>query len=254
MSSTIRYEKILIYLYYNTTILGNCKIKERRVMASLVKIEKQTMLKSVIYALREYIIASKLQPGDRLPSEHELSEKLGASRNVIREAMRYYRTLGIITSKPKIGAVIANISPTNPFEGHIPFMKNDPETLRDVVDMRMALECGSAPLMIAGVTDEDIDRLEELLKDLKGSSLTDAEIEFHSSLLRMTQNRLIESIIPLTIEFFHTKECMAINQSAESIEEQHKLIIDALRQRSVVKLSDALQHHYKSYYQGETSK
>lgn len=217
-------------------------------MISLSKIEKQTTLKSVISALKDYIVFSNLQPGDRLPSEHELSEQFGVSRNIVREALRYYRTLGVITSKPRVGAVIANLYPVNPFEGHIPFMKNNKERQQDVVDMRMALECGSAPLIIAGATDEDIDKLEELIENLSGAAFIDAEIEFHSKLLRMTQNKLIESIIPLIIEFFNSKEITSENQSSEERRHKHKIVVEALRERSVTKLSQALQVHYEDYY------
>lgn len=213
-------------------------------MSKLKKIEKQSILKSVINALRDYIIENKLKPGDRLPSEHALSESFGISRNIIREGISYYRTLGIIESKPKIGAVIVNLCPEDPFAGYMPFLEIDSEGEREAAEMRMALECGAVPLMIAGCTDDDIEQLELLLEEFD----IEAEVKFHSIMLKMTANRLIESMIPLTIEFFAHKQGSPAKRNRKNIIEDHKLIIDALRERNVQMLSKALQLHYRSYF------
>ena len=213
-------------------------------MKKLKKIEKQSTLKSVINALRDYIIENKLNPGDRLPSEHVLSESFGVSRNIIREGISYYRTLGIIESKPKVGAIIVSLCPENPFAGYMPFLEIDSESERETAEMRMALECGAVPLMIAGCTDNDIKHLEQLLEDFD----IESEVKFHSIMLKLTANRLIESMIPLTAEFFAYKQLTPAKRDRKGIVEEHKLIIDALRKRNVKMLLKALQLHYKTYF------
>jgi len=217
-------------------------------MGKLKKIGKQSTLKSVINALRDYIIENKLKPGSRLPSEHALSESFGISRNIIREGISYYRTLGIIESKPKIGAVIVSLCPEDPFAGYMPFLEMDSNGEREAAEMRMALECGAVPLMVAGCTDSDIEQLSSLLEEFDKDTNIDAEVKFHSIMLKMTANRLIESMIPLTIEFFANKRNPPAKRNLKSIIEDHKLIIDALRERNVQKLSEALQLHYKNYF------
>ena len=217
-------------------------------MEKLKKIEKQSILKSVINALRDYIIENKLKPGDRLPSEHALSESFGISRNIIREGISYYRTLGIIESKPKIGAVIVSLCPEDPFAGYMPFLEMDSNGEREAAEMRMTLECGAVPLMVAGCTDSDIEQLSTLLAEFDKNINVDAEVKFHSIMLRMTGNRLIESMIPLTIEFFAHKESLDTKRSMKNIIKDHQLIIDALRERNVQKLLEALQLHYKSCF------
>ncbi|TGR36144.1 FadR family transcriptional regulator, partial [Mesorhizobium sp. M1C.F.Ca.ET.195.01.1.1] len=49
-----------------------------------------------------------LSVGDVLPTERELGELFGASRNTIREALRTIRTYGLIDPKPRVGAVLAD--------------------------------------------------------------------------------------------------------------------------------------------------
>jgi DNA-binding FadR family transcriptional regulator len=217
-------------------------------MKKLNKIEKQSTLKSVINALRDYIIENKLTPGDGLPSEHALSESFGISRNIIREGISYYRTFGIIESKPKIGAVIVSLCPKDPFDGYMPFLEIDSDGEREAAEMRMALECGAVPLMIAGCTDDDIQQLTLQLKEFEKETCIEAEIKFHSIMLKMTANRLIESMIPLTIEFFAYKHGSATKRNRKNIIKDHQVIIDAFRERNVQKLSKALQLHYKYYF------
>lgn len=206
------------------------------------KIEKQSILKAVISALRDYIIENKLKPGDGLPSEHALSENLGISRNIIREGISYYRTLGIIESKPKLGAVIVSLCPEDPFAGYMPFLEIDPKGQQEAAEMRMALECGAVPLMIAGCTDDDIEQLELLLEDFD----IEAEVKFHSIMLKMTGNRLIKSMIPLTVEYFAHKQGLPTRRDQKNIIDDHKLIIDALRKRDAQELLKALHSHYKN--------
>ena len=210
-------------------------------MDRLKKIEKQSILKAVINALRDYIIENKLKPGDGLPSEHALSESFGISRNIIREGIAYYRTLGIIESKPKTGAVIVSLCPKDPFAGYMPFLEIDSDGEREAAEMRMVLECGAVPLMVEGCTDNDIEQLELLLKEFDN----EAESKFHSIMLKMTGNRLIKSMIPLTIEFFAHKNGSTVQRKQNDIIEDHQLIINALQERNVQKLSKALQLHYK---------
>lgn len=213
-------------------------------MEKLKKIEKQSTLKAVINALRDYIIKNKLKTGDQLPSEHALSESFAVSRNIVREGISYYRTLGIIESKPKVGAVIVSLCPEDPFAGYMPFLEIDSEGEREAAEMRMALECGAVPLMIAGCSDDDVEQLELLLEEFD----TEAEVKFHSIMLKMTANRLIESMIPITIEFFAHKQGSPAKRNLQNIIKDHKLIIEALRERDVQMLSKALQLHYKSYF------
>lgn len=217
-------------------------------MEKLEKLEKQSPLKSVIEGLRRYIINNELKVGDRLPTENELSESLGISRNIIREGMRYYRTLGIVASHPKTGAEIASLWPKNPFGGYLPFLEQDPKSISEAAEIRMALECGSAPLMVAGITEEDIAKLEEMVENLSGKDFLEAEIHFHSIMLRATRNRLIESMIPLTVEFFSRKKIHSDKRNRHDVVTEHRNIIEALRKRNVKQLSAALITHYMGYF------
>lgn len=217
-------------------------------MGEITKIEKKTTHAYVVKALQEYIIDNKLMPGDRLPTEHALSEGLGISRNIVREGMQYFRSLGIIESRPRVGAVINRLMPKDPFAGYLPFLAADPKSLSEIIEMRMALECGSAALMCMHCKAEDIVYLEGLLSQLKEiGSHVEADVAFHSRLLELTNNRLIKSMTTLTVDFLTEQSDKETCVSAEQITKDHQRIIDALKDKNVENLIGAFRQHYTTY-------
>lgn len=71
---------------------------------------------SVVHELQEIIVQNHLQPGDKLPSERYLSEKLNISRSSVREALRAMELIGIITTKRGEGTFLANMADHQLFE------------------------------------------------------------------------------------------------------------------------------------------
>lgn len=221
-------------------------------MPVIAKVERESVLDSATGALRAYIIENRLKPGDRLPTEGDLSKDLGISRNIVREAMQSFRVLGIVKSKQKVGAVVGSLIPDDPFKRHLPFLAKDPICIKEAAQMRMALECGSAPFMVANCGPDSLARLQKLLDGLSSIGQTPQfDIEFHSELLRMTGNRLIESMIPLTVEFFTLNSKALVKKSRSDLRRivrEHKTILSALEGRDAAKLAQAFKAHYKSYF------
>ncbi|MDD3118162.1 MAG: GntR family transcriptional regulator, partial [Victivallales bacterium] len=169
-------------------------------MPDAIRNGRRHALAAVIKSLREYIIDHRLRPGDRLPTEHELARQFGSSRNIIREGMRYFRALGIITSGPRVGATVGRLFPVDPFAGYLPFLSGDPRSVDEARQLRLALETGFAALMIEHCDAADLAALTALPEQfLANRECRDADIMFHSRLLRLTRNRLAESLIPLVV-------------------------------------------------------
>src|ERR1700758_2948444 len=58
----------------------------------------------------ERLILKKLHPGDKLPSERELTEMLGVSRSSIRDAIRSLELVGLVEPRQGAGTVVKEIS------------------------------------------------------------------------------------------------------------------------------------------------
>ncbi|MGH3219150.1 MAG: winged helix-turn-helix domain-containing protein [Streptosporangiaceae bacterium] len=57
------------------------------------------MYRQIAEALREQIESRDLRPGSQLPTELELGERYGASRNTVRDAIKWLTTLGLVETQ-----------------------------------------------------------------------------------------------------------------------------------------------------------
>lgn len=142
-------------------------------------------LRDVVFkTLRQAILRGELKPGERL-MEIQLANKLGVSRTPIREAIRKLELEGLVLTIPRKGAEVADITE---------------KSLRDVLEVRRALEALSVQLACDRITDEEIQKLEEAAREfeeiLKCDDITEiaeADVNFHDIIYRATDNqRLIQ--------------------------------------------------------------
>jgi DNA-binding FadR family transcriptional regulator len=62
----------------------------------------------VVSQIRELISSGSLQPGDRLPPERELAEKLGVSRESIREGLKHLHSIGLVETRSHRGTFVSS--------------------------------------------------------------------------------------------------------------------------------------------------
>ncbi len=216
-------------------------------------VKKQTACDAAVAMIGRYIRENKLEEGMRLPPETELAEQLGVSRNILREALQHYRTLGIITSAPKTGAAVARLLPENPYGNYLPFLESAQEAvLPELAELRYAIETGAARFMIAGATPERLARLEKLAAELDRTVVNDRRIEldseFHAELLRLPGNSLFDGLIPLVVDFFRKLRPEPRTElSRERAGREHRAILATLRTGDAAKLQQLLGSHIEHY-------
>ena len=208
-------------------------------------------------------IAKNMHVGDILPSERELAEKLQISRNITREALQHFRTLGIIESKPKIGATIANLLPNDVYANYRPFLAISPHTFHDLAHLRLTLELGCAGKAIENATDEDIEYLYSLCEkiyalsesgpednDLNKTIMHETDMEFHTKLMKLSNNALINSLLPLAIEFFDKQFMCSITYHIEDKKgyREHFEMVDAIKNKKLDQLSSLIRSHLDTYF------
>jgi len=161
--------------------------------SELKKIQHKTMAELVESQIRDYLKKKLLKPGDPLPSEQQLAEALGVSRNVVREALSRLRMLGIIETKKKRGMLLSHPDILGSMERVLDPVIMDQSTLQDLFELRLTLEVGLADLFYKRKSKKAIAELEDIARTQK----TDAgkpsfrikhEIAFHGKLYEMTGN------------------------------------------------------------------
>ncbi|MGW3111405.1 GntR family transcriptional regulator [Streptomyces sp. NPDC001091] len=140
----------------------------------------------VLAALRQDIIAGRLAPGDRLV-ERELAERYGVSRVPVREAVRALVGEGFVLFESARRTVVRRLTP---------------DDVRELFELREALEVYAAGLAATRATPEALERLRELLAEAatateagEAEAITDINTRFHDRILAMAGNGLLISVM-----------------------------------------------------------
>ena len=118
------------------------------------------------------ILEENLQPGDKLPNETVLCEKLNAGRSSVREAMKLLASRNIVTIRQGSGTYIAKTPGMVEDPLGFTFISNKQKLVHDLLEVRFLLEPSIASMAAANADEEDIkkiiklcDELEELLNN-----------------------------------------------------------------------------------------
>ena len=140
----------------------------------------------VCNTLRQAILRGELKPGERL-MEIQLANKLGVSRTPIREAIRKLELEGLVLMIPRKGAEVAEITE---------------KSLRDVLEVRRALEELSVKLACDRMTDDMVKELEQAAERfrsvLPGEDITEiaqADVHFHDVIYKASDNGRLTQLL-----------------------------------------------------------
>lgn len=217
-------------------------------------LQRITAKEAVIRYIEDYITSNSLEPGMSLPSEEELAKELNVSRNIIREGLQYFKTLGIIGSKPKTGAYIKQLFPSDPFGGYLPFIRKNKKRIKEIGQMRMIVELGIIPILINKITKKQLSQLEEIAQNMfeikKKHECLDLEFSFHGLLIEIVDNEIVAGLKPLLVEFFEEFNASSVSISKEKnqiVAQEHIEIVQALKNKNEKKLIELIKAHYKTY-------
>lgn len=194
------------------------------------------------------ILEENLKPGDKLPNETVLCQRLNVGRSSLREAMRALASRNIVTIRQGSGTYIASSTGVVDDPLGLSFINNKKKLIHDLMEIRFLLEPSIAALAAMHADDTEIkkicklcDDVEELLKAHKDHS--DKDIELHTAIALSSKNivvpRLVPVIfrsIPLLIESTGNTLC---NETIES----HREIADAIAAHDAIRAHDAMYLH-----------
>lgn len=190
-----------------------------------VNMNEYLPLRDVVFnTLRQAILRGELKPGERL-MEIQLANKLGVSRTPIREAIRKLELEGLVLMIPRKGAEVADITE---------------KSLRDVLEVRKALEELSVQLACEKITEEEIKELEkaaeEFKKILKSDDITEvaeADVRFHDVIYMATDNqKLIQLLNKLREQMYRYRvEYLKNPKVHQKLIREHEEIIRHIKNR-----------------------
>ena len=148
------------------------------------------------------------------------------------------------------------LMPENPFEGYMPFIATQMKCQSELLQARQVIEVGAIPFILSNKTVKDVFELRELAGEMSrkanASECAGPDIQFHSKLIRITGNRILESIIPLIVDFFEQNKTVegAGNKKIKSpfkIGDEHMGIANAVASGDEMVLKALVISHYDNY-------
>ena len=216
----------------------------------LEPIEQKTMTELVAQRLVGLLSDGVLKPGDRLPAERDLAQKLNVSRTTVREALKLLTLSGLLEARRGDGTYVRQDF-TNFLSQQIewPILLSASE-VDMIVEVREGLEARAARLAAERATPEDILRMgvyremQEIdVRDVERA--TDLDLEFHNAIAHTSHNDLLFRLMSSLQNILRQYIALA-NQQADELETtvaEHQAIYEAIAARDPDAAERAMMDH-----------
>ena len=207
----------------------------------------------VLNVFKEALITGKLVPGDRLPSEIDLSRSLSISRGSIREAMKILAAFGIVEIRRGDGTYIAKSDHKVIFDPLLFSLILSNANVKELVELRELMEFAIVKLIVENAGDEalqgierTISQMEELIENYREigvDELVQSDLDFHRALGDAAQNRLVDKIYSFVMDFFAPSIRMTHENERGGRRAlfHHQRIYAALKKRNVDEAVEAVE-------------
>lgn len=202
-----------------------------------VNMDEFLPLRDVVFnTLRKAILTGELKPGERLLEIH-LANQLGVSRTPIREAIRKLELEGLVTMIPRRGAEVAQITE---------------KSLRDVLEVRRALDALCVELACDRITADGIEQLKKACdafeyeaKNGDVTTIAAADVALHDIIVQATRNqRLIQMINNLSEQMYRYRfEYIKDESRHDNLVEEHRMIYESILHKDKRKAAEASKIH-----------
>lgn len=207
--------------------------------------------------IQDLILAEGLTPGEPMPTESALCERLEISRSSVREAMRTLASLDIVEVRHGHGTFVGQLSLSPLVDGLLFRARlddgNDLRALREVVELRIAIDLSVADQLAEIYRDSsnpDLEGLVEQMQDLaaSGQPFPEADAAFHTELFSRLDNGLLRQLAQAFWEIHTVAVPLLELPPAEDILDTvhaHQAMLSALEAGDAVAYRAAVLEHYR---------
>lgn len=207
----------------------------------------------IINQIKNLIISGQLKPGDKLPSERKLSERLSVSRSAVRDAIKKMEFYGVLKTHPQSGTVVAGMGLTA-LKGLISeILTIDGSDFKSLVETRVILEINSVKLAAERRTEKNIHQIQVALEKYhdklnQGQSTVEEDLMFHLEIAEASQNAVLKSmmmvITPDIISNFIKYDVCGDDVKIERYKE-HQSLLNLIKEQNPNKAGLVMENHLK---------
>ncbi|MGQ9629322.1 MAG: FadR/GntR family transcriptional regulator [bacterium] len=214
-------------------------------------VKKVSLPDMVIEKLKDSIKRGEYKPGQRLPTEPELSSMLQVGRGSVREALKRLETMGLIRIRHGEGAFVVDSLDIASFMQPLTTMLIlDKPQLLELMQAREVIEGGTVRFAAHNATDEEIEELHQLVQKMKEhinnpEEFIKHDLAFHMAIAKASGNSVLSKVLNLIRDLFleEQKTVVMLPGAAERAYEYHLKIYEAIKERDADKSGKIMLEH-----------
>jgi len=225
-------------------------------MMPFQKVQPEKLSTSVVRQIELLILRGILRPGERLPAERELSERLGVSRPSLRDAVSDLQARGLLSAKPGAGIFVADVLGSAFSKPLIKLFASHDEAVFDYISFRRDMEGLAAERAARMASDTDLrvidtvfGKMQTAHKQRSPEDEARLDAEFHLAIIEASHNvimlHMMRSMFQLLREGVFYNRAIMFQQQTTRLEllDQHRAINDALQARNPSAARNAVISH-----------
>lgn len=220
--------------------------------------ESKSIVDRIIQRLTDAILAGDLKPGQKIPTETELSDSMQVGRNSVREAIKSLETMGVLNIRRSEGTFVAEGFSPRMMAPMLYGMVLEGGNTYSLVELRRLIETGILQLAITKATAEDIRALQNALAAMRGlvrtepdaESLQEADIAFHEALKEAVHNPLVDKFYTIIEQLSRPTRILAMRQFMDNGELDrmlflHEEILRIVAEKDEASVPQAIDAHFQ---------
>jgi GntR family transcriptional repressor for pyruvate dehydrogenase complex len=213
------------------------------------------LAEKVLSRLSTEIREGRLAPGDRLPTEQELTSTMGVSRTVVREAVAALRADGLVVTRRGSGAYVADNPTASPFRIAAAQLGRLRDVL-DVMELRLAVEVEAAGFAAARRSRKHVSAVKSALRSIdralkSGEGAVAEDFAFHRAIAEATGNAQFPRFLAFLGSHVIPRQSVRLSVDTpadrraylERIQQEHSRIVDGIAAGDPVEARRAMRDH-----------
>ena len=219
-------------------------------------VQQEKLAQGVVRQIELLILRGLLRPGERLPSERELAERMGVSRPSLREAIAELQTRGLLDSRAGSGVFVADMLESTFSKALIELFASHEEAVFDYVSFRRDLEGMAAEREARYGSDTDLMVIDTVYKKMetahsKKNPADEAALdaEFHLAIIEASHNIIMLHTMRAMFDllkagvFYNRQQMFRQRTTRDTLLDQHRAINAAIQERDPVAARAAAEAH-----------
>jgi GntR family transcriptional repressor for pyruvate dehydrogenase complex len=243
--------------YSSQTIAGSPQLARAGDHPVYKVVRTSRLYEQIVQQIEESVLNGSLKPGDQLPAERDLAQRLGVSRTAVREAVKTLREKGLVEAYSGRGTFVTDGTSQAARQSFDLMVKiGQQEGSPHLAELRLILEPGIAALAAERVKDEDLAAMREAVAVMERSqkdpeAYIEADLDFHLALAETAANPLILSLIDSIVGLLREQRIKIFNVEGGPQRGQfhHKRILEAMERRDPEMARSAMRAHLEQVRQ-----